>query len=70
MSDYRTSNSHPVQSDAHAFATGLIAGCFMKGGFDVEVELDSEGNYLTSMLVDLPQFGQPICVVVLKPEES
>jgi hypothetical protein len=65
---------YPVKDAEHAFRTGLVMGCFMKAGIEAAPDLDRDGNYMTSILVTIPEItgatGMPVKArIVVLPED-
>lgn len=65
-------NVYPVESERHALLTGMVWGVVAKHGLLVTPELDEQGNYAASAILELPAPAEGITVriVVAAPEEE
>lgn len=44
-----------IQSPEHALITGLTLGTLMQSGFDINPEVDADGNYTDRLVLVLPE---------------
>jgi hypothetical protein len=44
-----------IQSDEHALITGYTLGTLMRGGLDVNPEVDADGNYTDRLVLVMPE---------------
>lgn len=66
------SSPHKIQSPEHALQAGFVWGLAMQHGLDVVPELDDEGNYSASVLLEIPDLNPNVTVrlIVAPPEEQ
>jgi hypothetical protein len=66
-------DAYPIESARHALLTGMVWGLASKHGLSLTPEVDEEGNYSASAILQLPPpatEGITVRIVVAAPEEE
>lgn len=63
---------YPIESERHALLAGMVWGVASKYGLTLTPEVDEEGNWAASAILELPSPAEGISVriVVVAPEEE